>query len=140
LADLGVDHRLPATDADDGRAAFIDRRQAFGNAQSFLDRLDVLADASTARAGEIAGMERLEHQYEWKSLDAFPFLASHVDRHVRGQRKGETHVGSYQFSVTAGCASPCRQRLYAVVTVPFRLGCRRPPVRYAYFARAISGK
>ena len=63
-----IDHRLAAADADDRGAALIDRRQAFLDAELLLDGRLVLADAPAAGAGQVAGVQRFEHQHEREAL------------------------------------------------------------------------
>ena len=68
LADLRVHHRLPAADRDHGRAALIHRHQAFFERHALGDAGLVFADAPAAGAGEIAGVQRLQHQHDGKAL------------------------------------------------------------------------
>src|SRR5262249_13412993 len=74
LADLGVDQRLAAANADDGRAALVHRGQALGDGQLLLDRLRVFADAAAAGAGQVAGVQWLEHQNQGEALRAGDLL------------------------------------------------------------------
>ena len=62
LADAGVDHRLAAADRDDRGAALVDGVEAFLDRELLLDRRFVLADPAAAGAGQVAGVQRLEHQ------------------------------------------------------------------------------
>ena len=66
--DLGIDHRLAAANADDRSAGLIDRCQALLEAQLLLDGLGVFADAAAAGAGEVAGVQRLQHQHQRKGF------------------------------------------------------------------------
>src|SRR5262249_20883417 len=93
-ADLGVDHRLAAADADDGGAGLVDGGEALGEGELFLDGLRVFADAAAAGAGEVAGVQRLQHQHQREALLALDRLARHVRRHVRRQAERETHDSS----------------------------------------------
>ena len=69
-ADLRIDHRLAAADRNDRRAAFVHRCQALLDGQHFVDRGLVFADAAAARAGQVAGVQRLEHHHQRKLLRA----------------------------------------------------------------------
>ena len=62
LADAGVDHRLAAADRDDRGAALVDGVEALLDRELLLDRRLVLADPPAAGAGQVAGVERFEHQ------------------------------------------------------------------------------
>ncbi len=83
-ADLRIDHRLAAADGDDRRAALVRRRQALLDRHDFVDRGFVLADAAAARAGQVAGVQRLEHHHHRKFLRAAKALAwPHTSRDSR---------------------------------------------------------
>ena len=93
LADLGIDHRLAAADADHRRAALVDRGQALFERQLLLDGGLVLADAAAAGAGQVAGVQRLEHQHEREAL---------VDHRMR------LAIGSSSPDLRmAGCGTDC---------------------------------
>src|SRR5436190_1580349 len=91
LADLRVDQRLAAADAHDGCAGFIDGVEALLDRQFLLDRALVFADAAAPGTREIAGVERLQHQYEWEARIALEFLLDHVACHIGGQAEWKTH-------------------------------------------------
>src|SRR5229473_122232 len=64
LADLLVDERLAARDRDHGRAAFVDRVEAFLDRQPAIeDRIGII-DLAAAEAGEVAAEQRLQHQHQ----------------------------------------------------------------------------
>src|SRR5262249_23712001 len=90
-ADFGIDHRFAAADADDGGAAFVDGGEAFLNGQLLLDGRFVFADAATAGAGEVASVERLEHEDEGKPLLAGDLFLGDVADHRGGEAEGKTH-------------------------------------------------
>ena len=56
-----------------------------------LDGRFVFANAAAAGAGEVAGVQRLEHQHQREALLAPELLLDHVAGHVGGQAEGETH-------------------------------------------------
>ncbi len=89
--DFGIDHRLAAADGNDRRSAIVHRRQALLDRQNFVDRRLILANAAAARAGEIAGVQRLEHHHEREFLLAAEALAREIARHVGGQAKRNSH-------------------------------------------------
>src|SRR5262245_20563546 len=60
LTQARVNHRLAATDRDDGSPALVDGAQAFLDRQLLLDGRFILADPAASRARQIAGMKRLE--------------------------------------------------------------------------------
>ena len=91
LAELRIDHRLAAADADDRGAAFVDRVEALLDGQLFLDGLRVFANAAAAGAGQIAGMQRFEHEHERKALRARQLFPGDVAGHGGRQGEGETH-------------------------------------------------
>ena len=64
FADLRVHHRLAAADRNHGRAALVDRGQALFERYALGDGGFVFADSAAAGAGEIAGVQRLEHQHD----------------------------------------------------------------------------
>jgi len=80
-ADFGIDHRLATADADDRRAAFIDRIETFLDAQLLLDALGVFTNPSAARARQVAGVKRLEHENQGEALLPGDFFLDDVCRH-----------------------------------------------------------
>ena len=63
-----VHQGLPATDRDYRRAAFVDGVQAGLQREPLGDGLLVFSDSTAPRAGQIAGVQGLEHQHQGKSL------------------------------------------------------------------------
>ena len=61
LVELGIDGRLTATDRDDRRTGLVHRLQTHLDRQSVLQLAGVAFDG-TSDAGQIAGIERLQHQ------------------------------------------------------------------------------
>ena len=104
FADAGIDQRLAAANADDRRAGLVDRGQALLDRELVLDRLLVLANAPAAGAGEIAGVQRLEHEHERIALLPRDFLLGDIAGHVERQTQGKTHYGdSVRNSRIAAC-------------------------------------
>ncbi len=68
FADLRIHHRLAAADGNHRRAALIHRRQALFERHALGDGGFVFANAPAARAGEIAGVQRLQHQHDGEAL------------------------------------------------------------------------
>ena len=66
--DVGIQQRLASADGNDGRAALVDRGEALLERDALADGLLVLADAAAARAGKVAGVERLQHQDQREPL------------------------------------------------------------------------
>ena len=64
LADLAVDQRLAAGDRHHGRAALVDRVEAFLDRQPAIEDRIGIVDLAAADAGEIAAKQRLQHQHE----------------------------------------------------------------------------
>ena len=62
--DLAMQQRLAARDHDHRRAAFLDRFEAFIDAQALIEDRVGVVDLAAAGAGEIATEQRLEHQHE----------------------------------------------------------------------------
>ena len=91
LADPGVDHRLAAADRDDRSAALVDRGEALVDRELLLDRLDVLADPPAARAGQVAGVKRFEHQDHGELLGPGDLLLGHVAGDPAAHLKRKTH-------------------------------------------------
>ena len=70
LADLRIDHRLAAANAHDWGAAFIDGGKALLDTQFFFNGLGIFSNPAASGAGQIASVQRLEHENEGKSLFA----------------------------------------------------------------------
>ena len=51
-----------------GAPRLVDGGQAFLDAELFLDGRLVFADAAAAGAGQVAGVQRLEHQHQRETL------------------------------------------------------------------------
>src|SRR5262249_20752615 len=85
-ADFRINHRLAAADTHDRRAALIHRGENFLDAQFLLNGFRVFANPPAASAGEIASVQRLQHEHEWETLFASDFLLGDVAGHRRGQR------------------------------------------------------
>ncbi len=93
LFDRGIDHRLAAADADDRRAALVDRRQALLDGQLVLDRRGVLANPPAAGAGQVAGVQGLEHQHQRKPLSRRRASCAPGSRPSCASAKGEIASG-----------------------------------------------
>ena len=74
--DLGIDQRLAAADAHDRCAALGHGRQALLDRQPAVHRVGVFANPAAARAGEVAGVQRLEHQDQRKIFSPASFFRS----------------------------------------------------------------
>src|SRR5271157_772326 len=92
LADSRVDHRLAPADRDHRRSALVDARQAFVDRQLLLDRRFVLANSTASRTGQVAGVQRLEHQDHRELFGTRGPLSRHVTGDARGHFKGESHT------------------------------------------------
>src|ERR1039457_2202491 len=68
IADRRIHHGLAAANRDHRRAAFIDRQKALLERHPLGDGGFVLANAPAARARQVAGVQRLEHQHDRKTL------------------------------------------------------------------------
>ena len=92
LFDPWIDHRLAAADAHARRAALVDGRQAFVDRQLVLDGAGVFANPPAAGAGQVAGVQRLEHQHQRKFLFAGQLLLQQVTGHRARERKRKAHL------------------------------------------------
>src|SRR5262249_30709184 len=63
----------------------------------------VLADAAAAGAGEVAGVQRLEHEHQREARHAPQLVAGDVPGHRRGQGERKTH-GSLLAASGAFCS------------------------------------
>ena len=88
LADLAVDQRLAARDRHHGRAAFVDRVEAFLDRQPAIEDRIRIVDLAAADAGEIAAEQRLQHQHERIAFAAQQLLLEDVgaDAHFLEER------------------------------------------------------
>src|SRR5579875_230300 len=68
---IRIDHGFAAADGNNGRSAFIHRRQALLNRQLILDRGLIFADTTAAGTGEVACVQRLKHHPKRKSHKGF---------------------------------------------------------------------
>jgi len=66
--DRRVQHRLAAADGNHRRPALVRRPEALLQGEHPGDRGFILPDAPAPRAREIAGVQRLQHQHERKTL------------------------------------------------------------------------
>src|SRR5262249_30032971 len=66
--------------------------KALLDGQFFLDCLDVFTDAATAGAGQVAGMQGLEHEHQRKALLSGQLLPGDVTGHRGCQSQRETHA------------------------------------------------
>src|SRR5512146_2837937 len=78
--DVLVDKRLAATDRNDRRATVVGGLQTLLDGDNLADRALVFAYAPAAGTGEIAGMQRLKHQYERKLFSSGELLLDDVLR------------------------------------------------------------
>ena len=65
--------------------------QTLFDGQSAVHRLGVFPDAAAARAGEVAGVQRLEHQDQRKDLLTGQLLPQQVSGHRASEREGKSH-------------------------------------------------
>src|SRR5665213_3453530 len=63
LLDLAMEEGLAAGDRHDGRAAFVDRLEAFRDREALVQDLVGIVDLAAAGAGEVAAEQRLEHEH-----------------------------------------------------------------------------
>jgi hypothetical protein len=87
---FGIDERFAAANRYDRRAALIERLKTLFDTELFANRVGVFANAATARTGEIAGMERLEHHDKRKFLRTTNSLVCNVAGHAGGKCPGES--------------------------------------------------
>src|SRR5262249_52719817 len=92
LAEFGVDHRFPTANAHDGGAALLHRGETLGYAELLPDGLGVLANSAAAGAGQVAGVQWLQHQDQGKTLLPGQLLAGDISRHAGRECQGETHI------------------------------------------------
>jgi hypothetical protein len=81
FADVRVEQRLAAGDADDGRAALLYCGQALVDRQSALEHVRRVLDLPAPRAGEVAAQQRLQHEHERVALAPCQPLPDDVGRH-----------------------------------------------------------
>ena len=81
LVDLGMQQRLAAGDAHHRRAALVHGAQALLDRELLLQHVRRVLDLAAAGAGEVAAVERLEHQHERVARVAAQLLAQHVAGH-----------------------------------------------------------
>ena len=91
--DFRIDQRLAAADAYDRRAALAGRGQALRERKPLVHRVGVFANPPAAGAGEVAGVQRFEHQNQRKVFFARQPLPQQVAGHRAGQREGKSHGG-----------------------------------------------
>ena len=63
-----VEQRLAAADRDDGRAALVHGRRHCSSESFCVMVVLVLADPAASRAGQVAGVQRLQHQHQREPL------------------------------------------------------------------------
>lgn len=80
--DLGVEQGLASADRYDRRAALIYRAQALRQSELLRDRGFVLADPAAAGAGQVAGVQRFQHEHQRK-----PLADHRVGIHMRAGRR-----------------------------------------------------
>jgi len=90
LRELGIDRGLAAADRDDGSTRALDGVDALTNREPVLELPRVALDRATD-AGEVAGVERLEHQDERVALVAPDRVANRVLDRVRHDVDRESH-------------------------------------------------
>jgi hypothetical protein len=83
--EFGINHGLAAAKRNDWGAAIIYRFQAFFDRQHFVDGGFVFANAATAGASKIAGMQRFEHHHQRVLLCAAHLLIGQIPGHAGGQ-------------------------------------------------------
>ena len=66
--DFGIEHRLAPADGYCRRAAFIHGAKALLHGEALRNGALVFADPAATGTGEIAGVQRLQHQHERESL------------------------------------------------------------------------
>ena len=81
LDDLRVHQRLAARNADDRRAAFLNRAETFLGSELFFQDVRGILDLAAAGTGQVAAQERLEHQDKGVLFPPFELLADDVGRH-----------------------------------------------------------
>jgi len=84
LPDLRIDHGFAAANRYDRRTAIVHRGETLLYAQRLVDCGLIFADAPAARARQIAGMQRLEHEHHGKFGSSAQALAGDVSRQVCG--------------------------------------------------------
>ncbi len=97
LLELGIQRRLAAADRNRRRPAVVDRLQAGLQGQPVLELAGVALDGA-AQAGQVAGVQRLEHQHERVAPVAAQGVLELVTDHVRHDVCRESH-GAATFGV-----------------------------------------
>ena len=90
--DLRINGRFTAADGNHGGAAFLRRLQTIFQAHHVLQRGRVLADAATARARQVTGVQRLQLEHECKLLGLLDFVGDDVPGNFCGKRQWESHA------------------------------------------------
>ena len=113
--DLGIDQRFAAANRNHRRAALLRGRQAILEGHHVLEAGGILANAATAGAGQIAGVERFELQHQGKPGRAQDLVLDDVTGDLDRQRERESHKtesqdwaasvgGSSAGKIRSGCA------------------------------------
>src|SRR5439155_12907077 len=108
LRQLRIDRRLAAADRDDGRLRDLDGLEALLQRQA-IGKLPGVPLDGAAQAGQVAGVERLEHQHEWIALVA----GEGIDDLVLDRARRDVQRKPHRF------ASPSRASLPEAVSTPF---------------------
>ena len=93
LLDLAVEQRLAAGDDDDRRAAFIDRLEAFRDAEALIEDRVGIIDLAAAGARQVAAKQRLEHEHQRVASASRQLLADDVGADARLLQEGYRHDG-----------------------------------------------
>ena len=110
LLDLAVQQRLAAGDHDDRRAAFVDRFEAFRDAEALVqDRVGVI-DLAAAGAGQVAAEQRLQHQHERVASDAAQMLPHDVGADTDLLVQWDGHGGRSTTTSSSKCCPAHRER------------------------------
>ena len=87
---IGIDEGLATTNRNDRRAALVESVQALFHRQLFADGVRVFANAATPCAGEIAGVQGLQHHDKRKLFGTSQPLAGDIAGHACGKSPGES--------------------------------------------------
>ena len=92
LVDERVHERFPAGDGDGGHAALFHGAEALFRRQLALEDMTRILNLSAAGAGQIAAIERLQHEHQGVALAALQLLLEDVAGDGPHLRRGNWHI------------------------------------------------
>src|SRR5205823_2622524 len=94
----------------------IDAGETLLDAEPFLDRLAVLANPAATGAGQVAGVQRFEHQHQREALLAVDLLLDDVAGHGGRQAQRKSHECLLNFSPRPRSGGEGSKNIYAAST------------------------